>query len=72
MFREDKQRGGVHCTVLMEEVKVIHEQWQTQKSSMQPGDNNEKAETIAECNLGKSGLQVKEDEAKLKSRRPLN
>lgn len=39
---------------------------------MQPGDNEEEAETRGEINLGKTGMQVKEDEAKQKPRRPLN
>lgn len=39
---------------------------------MQLGDNEEEAETIGEFNLGITGLQVKEDETKLKPRRPLN
>lgn len=39
---------------------------------MQPGDKEEEVETIEAFNLGKSDLLVKEDEAKLKSRRLLN
>lgn len=44
------------------ETKILHAAW----------DNEEEAETIGEFNLGKSGLQVKDNEAKLKPRRPLN